>query len=421
MNVRIHPGQPLSFAVAQPSYDGTLKAIYLSALCKSVSRIDCPDLSDDVFALLGAIKTIGAGFMHTEGGLLVSGIDVNRPVRDEHIHISVGRSIPVLCLMLPLATYLYTAVTFDCDAENITHLKAYEDIYTQRGFYFEYGENSLTVSGRLTGGEYMSSYPITFPFFDGLMMFSATLEENSRIYYSSAESFPSYAAHTLSYMELFGAKALISSESIEISGRQKYHGRNVKPEKDYLKASQLMFLGSIKGGSEIYGFDDENIFCPNACVVDIMQRCGIPAEQSGTGIRIPQTYMPPVSADLGKYPDIIPIMMVRCAFSEGYSVIKGADKVKYDEYSRITGLIYELRKSGVDIGIEGGSIVIKGTGFYYGSEFYTHSDPLIASALGIFAACCVSPSVINGAEAVNRRYPDIWEDLRSMGITVEEI
>ncbi len=421
MNVKIHPGEILSFAVASPSYDATIKAIVMSCLCRSVTKIECPDLSDDVMITLAAIKAVGAGVMHVDGGILISGIDIRRPMDEGHIHINVKSSIPTLCLMLPVASYLYRSVTFEYDYAAIPHLKAYEEIYKSRGLSFEYGDNSVTVSGRLTEGEYTISCPVSFPFLDGLLILCACMEGNSEILFDRESAFLTHLEHTVRYMKLFGVNAVVFDGSVKIPGRQRYYIGSIKPEKDYLKASQLMFLASIRGGTEIFGFKDDKMLSPDVGVLDMMKKCGIPVSETDNGYGIMKCSMPPVTADLGNYPDLIPIMIVRCAFSEGYSVIKGIDRIKYNEYSRITDLIYELRKSGVDVGLRDDGAVIKGRSRYAGSEFSAHSDPIIAAALGVFSACCATDSTINGADVINRWYPEMWEDMRSMGIAVEEV
>ncbi len=419
MNVKIHPSEILSYINASPSYDATLKAIMLAVMSRGVSKITDADLCDDVITTLNAVKAVGAGVMYLEDGILISGIDMKREYSDEEIFINVGKSAVSVSLLLPLATYLFRNVTFIMDFPPKPFLDAYEELYKNRGMHFVYGENFVTVSGRLSGGDYHFPQNVSFPYFDGLLLLAPCFEENTRIFYSKSHSYASHLAHTVEYMKLFGSNAMIFPETAEIPGRQKYFGRNIKPEKDYLKASQFMVLGSIIGRTEIYGFKEESIVSPDAGVVDILSRCDIPVYDTEYGYSILKKAIPPINADLGRYPDIIPIMIVRCAFSEGYSVIKGIDKVKLNEHSRITDLIYELRKSDVDIGIQNDSVIIKGRRFYFGSEFYTYGDPLIASALGIFAACCLDESIINGAEAVNRWYPELWEDMRCAGINAE--
>jgi len=421
MNVKIYPSEILSFVTTSPSYDASHKAIILSAMSRGVSKIEKPDLSDDVMATLGAVKSIGAGVMHTSDGLIISGIDMNREYSHEHITIKTGSSVPTLCLILPLATYLYETVTFEAENTDIPFLMAYEDIYTRRGFSFEMTENTITVSGRLSGGEFSSGYPVIFPFFDGLMLLAPYFDTPTKIYYSAEFTAKSHLKHTLSYMELFGGKALISPETIEISGRQKYLSRNLKPESDYLKASQFMVLGAIRDRTEIIGFKNDSMISPEAGILDILRKSDALIEETENGFSVSCSPKPPLSADLGEYSDLIPIMCVMCAFSEGYSVIRGIGRVKYNEFMRLKTLMYELRKADVDIGIQDDRIVIRGNRFYFGRELDPHGDPILAAALGIFLSSCVSPGTILGADCINRWYPDFWEDLRCTGIMVREM
>ena len=420
MNVKIYPSEVLSFLNAPPSYDASHKAVVIAAMCRGVTKIEDIDLCDDVMITLGAVKTLGAGVMFMGGGVLISGIDMNREYSHEHIIIDVRDSYATLSLVLPLASFLFERVTFKVKNPRIFNLRAYEDIYRQRGYYFEITDDAVNVSGRLGGGEYKSVFPITFPFFDGLMLLAPHFRSRTDIYYLPEYSSASHMMHTVDYMELFRVRCLVSGDCVQVAGGGKYFtdGR-IKPEKDYLKASQFMVFGMIRNGIFVTGFEGDKVVSPEVSILDILGKCDGTVREENGGLTVSATHIPPFTIDLTHYSELIPIISVMAAFSEGYCVIKGCDSVKYAESDRISHQIYELRKSDVNIGIgENGELVIKGGKIYFGSNFDCHDDPVLAAALAIFAALCVTESEITGTEIINRWYPGFMEDMRDVGITV---
>jgi 5-enolpyruvylshikimate-3-phosphate synthase len=281
------------------------------------------------------------------------------------------------------------------------------------------GEDYITAAGRLKGGEYKSIYPITFPEFDGLLLLAPYFPERTDIYYEKDSSSAAYLTYTTEYMEEFRVRSLVDNDNVQIAGRQKYftEGR-IRPESDWLKAAQFMVFGVIKGRTGIVGFRNDKMVRPEVSILDILRKCDVKINESENGFFVESSFIPPFTIDLSGYACFIPIICVMAAFSEGYCVIKGADR--YGDYDALSGFIYELRKADVNIGFtEDGDIVIKGGRVYFGCEFDNYNDVVITAALSIFSACAVTESVISNFGIINRWYPDFIDDMRNMGISIE--
>ena len=90
------------------------------------------------------------------------------------------------------------------------------------------------------------------------------------------------------------------------------------------------------------------------------------------------------------------------------------------ESDRIAAMEEELRKLGCEISSDENSVWIKGKSSLKGDEELDgHGDHRIVMALAVLASSIDGETVINGAEAVNKSYPDFFEDLRKTGVEVK--
>ena len=74
---------------------------------------------------------------------------------------------------------------------------------------------------------------------------------------------------------------------------------------------------------------------------------------------------------------------------------------------------------GVPILIQDDLMIIDGGGEVIGAVVKSHADHRIAMACSIAALGATSPSSIEDAMAINKSYPDFFEDLKSLGAFVQ--
>ncbi len=74
---------------------------------------------------------------------------------------------------------------------------------------------------------------------------------------------------------------------------------------------------------------------------------------------------------------------------------------------------------GIALSITDGNMEIQG-GNIHGGVAQSHEDHRIAMAMAILAINAKQPITIEGAECVNKSYPDFFKDLASIGGKVDE-
>ena len=80
----------------------------------------------------------------------------------------------------------------------------------------------------------------------------------------------------------------------------------------------------------------------------------------------------------------------------------------------------ELRKFGIDTEIYENEVIIKNSNLHTPEETLNgHNDHRIVMSLAVL--CTLFGGTISGCEAVNKSYPNFFEDIKKLGIKWEEV
>ena len=127
-----------------------------------------------------------------------------------------------------------------------------------------------------------------------------------------------------------------------------------------------------------------------------------------------------ITIDLGDYPDLVPTLAVVAAFAIGKTTISNIAHLRFKESDRINDTAAELARMGVKTAVSDDKMVIYG-GKPAGAEIDSHNDHRLAMSFAIADLFAEGDSIINGAEAVNKSYPQFFADLKKLGAKVEEL
>jgi len=117
---------------------------------------------------------------------------------------------------------------------------------------------------------------------------------------------------------------------------------------------------------------------------------------------------------IGKLIDEIPVLAVAASLSNGTTVIKDAEELKYKESNRIKTISYELKKMGANIKELDDGLIIEGVRELKPSMLDSYNDHRIAMALSIAALKATGESYISGHECIGISYPDFYNTLYSL-------
>jgi 3-phosphoshikimate 1-carboxyvinyltransferase len=126
-----------------------------------------------------------------------------------------------------------------------------------------------------------------------------------------------------------------------------------------------------------------------------------------------------ISWDFTHCPDLGQTVAVVCAAKGIRGNFTGLESLKIKETDRIAALQNELRKINADL-VENDSAhwtLIPSTGLPASASFETYKDHRMAMAFAPLAT--LMDVEIEGPEVVKKSYPNYWNDLKSVGFTIQ--
>jgi 3-phosphoshikimate 1-carboxyvinyltransferase len=136
------------------------------------------------------------------------------------------------------------------------------------------------------------------------------------------------------------------------------------------------------------------------------------------GIKVLPAKMKGFDFDATDCPDLFPPLVALAAYCEGKTRIKGAGRLLHKESDRARSLTTEFGKMGVVINIDDDVMMVEGGRTLKGAAVHSHHDHRIAMACAVAALSADRDTVIEEAEAVNKSYPDFFDDLKKLGASV---
>lgn len=233
--------------------------------------------------------------------------------------------------------------------------------------------------------------------------------------------------HSEIMMAQFGADIKVSDKTVILNGGQSLTSSDVVVPGDISSAAFIIVLGLITPGADIT-INNVSLNDTRAGIIDVVEAMGanITIDEKTTDgeafgdIHVKYTKdLKPFSIDgeiIPRLIDEIPILAVLAAFTNGKSIVRGAEELRYKETDRISAVEDELKKFGVDITtFEDGFEVKPGYGIVTANEIFKgHHDHRIIMMLIIMAIATNQEINIDDISAIDVSFPSFLEDLNSL-------
>ena len=428
--VKIFPTKLQGTVVAPSSKSMGHREIICAGLAAGTSIIDNISMSKDIEATMRCLKAINVAvdeipsMIAGRKALQISGTGHPMAAADS---VDCGESGSTLRFFLPLGANLNCPLTFIGHGKLVSRpLQAYYDIFDEKfiQYFNDNGNLPVTVNGRLTPGTYKLPGDVSSQFVSGLLFALPLLNGDSVIEITSPLESSAYVDMTISCLAKFGIK--VENEGglhrrYLVPGKQHYQALDSQVEGDWSQAAFWTVGGSLGEGITCKGVNVKSLQGDQA-VVDIMERMGAAISQTENSVTVNGGATKATLIDAANCPDIIPVLTVLAAVSEGTTKIINAGRLRIKECDRLAAMTSELNKMGAAITEEpeGLTIVGKPEGLKGGVQVDAWNDHRIAMSLAIAAQKCAEPIILTGAESVAKSYPTFWEDYKSVGGLVEE-
>ena len=414
MNIRLNPCRFCGEVTAISSKSDAHRLLIASALSDRPPFIRCNARSADITATVNCLNSLGADIKFVDGGISVKPIKEKR----KSAVLDCNESGSTIRFLLPVAASLGTNTEFTGSGRLPERpLSPLREQMEAHGVVFSpINVFPVKINGKMISGEFTIKGNISSQFITGLLFALPLLNGNSIInVIPPVESRP-YIDMTLNTLKKFGITVTEKSNSFFIPGGQKYASPGtVESEGDWSNSAFFLTAGAVSGRVTVTGLDVSSVQGDKQ-ILTILKEMGAEITVEQGSITVKKGDLHGINIDARNIPDLVPIISVAAAAAnDGETVITGAERLKIKESDRLTAVYESLKTLGVDISKTDDGLVINKTGIVGGGAVSGYNDHRMVMALSVLSAVSSGDIILRGAEAVNKSYPNFFEDFSSLG------
>lgn len=416
MNIKIYPSRVSGNVDIPPSKSLAHRAIICASLAKGKSIINNITYSEDIIATIDGMRKLGAIIIENSNTLIITGIDNFENIKNNTIDCNESGS--TLRFLIPIFSLTNKEINFIGKNRLLYRpQEIYSEIFKNQNLVFKQDTSKITIKGRLNPNIYEINGNISSQFISGLLFTLPLLNADSTIKITPPFESKSYVDLTIDILKKFGIDIeFLDKFTIFIKGNQKYTPFNYNVEGDYSQLAFFAVLGALNNKISCYGVDPLSLQGDKE-IISILKESGVSVINENNGYCFSPTIPNGIKINLENCPDLGPILMVLGMYGKGSFHLYNAKRLRYKESDRIEAMESELKKLGVSITSDEDNIYINGGNNYSSSELlYGQKDHRIVMSLSIAATMCQTPTTICGIEAINKSYPNFFEDLKSLGV-----
>lgn len=402
MKVKILPSKTSGEVSAPPSKSFVHRYLIGSVLSRGKCVIKNIADSDDISATLSCIEQLGGSV--TKDGNTVTVIPTNEK-QIENAVFDCKESGSTLRFFIPvvLATGAKNCTFFGSERLLARGIKEYEKLFENSDVIIKSDEKAIEVSGTLSEGNYEISGEVSSQYTTGMLFALSVLDGKSTLKITGNAESRAYVDMTIKVLKDFGADIAEPEKNFfEINGKGRLSPGEFTVEGDWSNAAFLIALSRLLGTISVSGLNENSVQGDRFSSVAFDALDGENAE-----------------IDLKDCPDLAPILFAYAAYKNGGKFIN-TRRLRVKESDRANVMAEELKKFGANVKVYENSVEIEKTQLKPPIvPLCGHNDHRIAMALSVLAA--VFGAEIDGAEAVNKSYPDFFRVIKKAGVNVYEI
>ncbi|MDO5532213.1 3-phosphoshikimate 1-carboxyvinyltransferase [Sutterella sp.] len=424
-------------AIASKSYAHRL--LIAAALGGKPSTVRFAAASEDIDATCRVLTAMGAKVTRLPGeGATVVPMPSNAADRPLLPTLDCGESGTTLRYILPVVAALGRGAVFLGHGRLPSRpLEPLSGELKRHGIVLE-GEGSmpLTLKGALKPGAYSLPGSVSSQFIGGLLFALSLLPGVSTLAVTEKFESAAYVRMTLEVLENSGVEI---SEAAGPEGLPVWtvtgRGTLAAPEDatvegDWSNAAFWLAAGAIAGsenpeGIRMTGLNAKSLQGDRG-VLEILERFGARIEVTDDAILAAPgpNGLKGFTINAAQIPDLVPILAVVAAASEGVTRFTHAERLRIKESDRLKTTSALLAALGVPYVELRDELVVHGVGStknFRGSRVSGFGDHRIVMAAAVAAAFGSEPLLIEGAQASAKSYPKFFEDFRQLGGSAKEV
>lgn len=419
-HVIINPNKLKGELTIPPSKSMSHRAVICAGLSEGFSNISNIMFSQDIDATCDAMRSLGVNVERNDDSLKIQGTSEIKVVNPT---INCFESGSTIRFLIPIAATSGQQVTFEGKGKLVERpLKSYYDIFDLQKIDYTNvdGKLPLTINGKLKPGRFEIRGDVSSQFISGLLFALPLLDGDSKIIITTELESKPYVDLTLQMLNDF--KVEVENHDYQefiIKGNQKYIASDYRVEGDFSQVAFWLVAGLL-GADIVCGGLKLDSLQGDKAILSIIEDMKGKLVIEGDKVQALPSKTKGAVIDASQCPDLVPVLTVLAALSEGTTEIVNAARLRIKESDRLTAISTELKKLGADIEEKEDGLIIRGKDSLNGGEVHSWNDHRIAMAMAVASLKCNEPIIIKDADCVKKSYPHFWSDFKKLGGNIHE-
>jgi 3-phosphoshikimate 1-carboxyvinyltransferase len=307
-------------------------------------------------------------------------------------------------------------------------IKILVDALNTLGASISYTKNDgyppLLIEGKtLTKSNVQMKANVSSQYISALLLIAPTLENGLTLHLEGEITSTPYIKMTLSLLNELGVQTSFEINTITVFPFRQLTSKTFVVESDWSSASYFYSIVALSPvGTQIAISEYKSTSLQGDAILQkIYKDLGVESTFNGTTLILKkiETSSPNcLTIDLSNAPDIAQTIAVTCLGLKIDCDLTGLHTLKIKETDRLVALQNEIQKLGTTINITNNSLQLKSPlDLNPGVVISTYNDHRMAMA---FAPLALKTQLfVDDAEVVSKSYPDFWNDLKTIGFTIE--
>ncbi|GGJ03169.1 3-phosphoshikimate 1-carboxyvinyltransferase [Halobellus salinus] len=427
MDVTIPESRVAGRVRAPPSKSYTHRAI-LAAGYGDEATITDPLVSADTRATMRAVAAFGGSVDRGDDRLSVSGFDGRPDVPGDVIDCANSGTTTRLvtaCGALADGLCVFTGDESLRSRPQGPLLDAIDQLSGRAESTRGNGQAPLVVGGGIGGGTVSIPGDVSSQYITALLMAGAVTDEGIEIELETELKSAPYVDITIEVLDGFGVVVERTADGFSVPGGQSYHpaGGEYAVPGDFSSMSYLLAAGAVAAadGDSVVVEGARPSAQGDSAIVDIIDSMGASVEWDRTAgeITVPRASLSGTVVDVGDTPDLLPTIAALGAVADGDTVIENCEHVRYKETDRVAAMAEELANLGASVTEKQDRLTVHGSeSDLEGARVDGRHDHRIVMSLAVAGLVADGETTIAGGEHVDVSFPDFFDTLGSLGVTV---
>ena len=301
------------------------------------------------------------------------------------------------------------------------------DALRNLGAKIEYSENEGFPPLKIQGQEFLKSEVflkanVSSQYISALLLIAPSLKNGLNLHLDGKITSIPYIEMTLALLNEVGIRTSFESNKIKVFPYEGHNSKTLIVESDWSSASyfySIVSLSSVGTKINISSYK-ENSLQGDAILSEIYNNLGVSSKFNNSVLtieKISDDLPKSLDLDLSNTPDIAQTLAVSCLGLQINCNLTGLHTLKIKETDRLLALKNEIKKLGTNIEISNNSLGINSPKpLLKNVEIKTYNDHRMAMS---FAPLMLRTDIcINDANVVSKSYPNFWNDLEKLGLSL---